>query len=87
MSVAHESDRALGKPHKVRPVLASSMRTTYALNIIQRVEFWRKPTMDAEELLVHDRSEGQCAERVHAGIIQAFGILSLTCTRHRSEGS
>ena len=34
--------------------------------------------MNAEELLVHDRSEGQCAERVYAGIVQARGILMLT---------
>jgi hypothetical protein len=34
--------------------------------------------MDAEELLIHDRSEGQCAERVHAGIVQALGIFALT---------
>ena len=42
--------------------------------------------MNAEELLVHDGSEGKGTERVHAGIIQAFGVLSLTCTRQRSEG-
>jgi hypothetical protein len=42
--------------------------------------------MDTEELFVHDGSEGKRAERIHAGIIQAFGVLSLTCTRQRSEG-
>ena len=36
--------------------------------------------MNAEELLVHDRSEGQCAERVYAGVVQALGILTLTYT-------
>jgi hypothetical protein len=41
--------------------------------------------MDAEELLVHDGSERKRTERVHEGIIQAFGVLSLTCTRQRSE--
>ncbi len=38
------------------------MRAMYLPNIIQRVEFWGKPTIDAEELLVHDRSEWQSAE-------------------------
>jgi hypothetical protein len=68
-------------------MIASTVRATYIPNIFQSVEFWRKPTMDAEELLVHDRSEGQCTERVHAGIIQAFGVLPFTYTRQRSEGS
>ena len=40
--------------------------------------------MDAEELLIHDRSEGQCAERVHAGVVQALGILALTYNASRS---
>jgi len=47
-------------------------------NVIESVEFGRKPPMDPEELLVHDGSEGKGAERVHTGITQAFGVLSLT---------
>jgi hypothetical protein len=43
--------------------------------------------MDAEELLIHEGSEGKCTEGVHKGIVQAFGVLSLTCTRQRSGGS
>ena len=43
--------------------------------------------MDAEEMLVQDGSEGKRAERVHTGIIQSFGVLSLTYTRQQSEGS
>jgi len=34
--------------------------------------------MDAEEQLVHEGSEGKCTDGVHEGIIQAFGVLSLT---------
>ena len=43
--------------------------------------------MNTEELLVHDGSEGECAERVHAGIIQALRVLAFACMRQRSEGS
>ena len=67
--------------------MASTKGTTYVPNIIQGVELGRKSAMDTEELLVHDGREGKGAERVHTGIIQAFGILSLACTRQRSEGS
>ena len=59
-------------------MIPSIMGTTYIPNVIESVEFGRKPPMDAEELLVHDGSEGKGAERVHTGIIQAFGVLSLT---------
>jgi hypothetical protein len=34
--------------------------------------------MDAEEL--HEGSEGRYTEGVHEGIMQAFAVLSLTCT-------
>ena len=33
--------------------------------------------MYAEELLVHDGSQGQCAERVHASIVYFLGVLVL----------
>ena len=33
--------------------------------------------MYAEELLVHDGSQGQCAERVHACIVYFLGVLVL----------
>jgi len=43
--------------------------------------------VDAEELLVHNRSKGECAKRVHAGVIQTFRVLALTCMQRRSESS
>ena len=33
--------------------------------------------MDAEGLLVHNGSEGECAERFQTGLIYALGILML----------
>ena len=39
--------------------------------------------MDAEELLVHDRGQGQRAERGHACIIDALGVLALACEQIR----
>ena len=54
------------------------MGSTYVPNVVQGVELWRKSSMDTEELLVHDGSEGECAERIHAGVIQTLGILTLT---------
>jgi hypothetical protein len=56
------------------------METTYVANVVQGVELGGKSSMDAEELLVHDGSEGKCAERIHAGIIHTLGILALTYT-------
>ena len=41
--------------------------------------------MYAEELLVHDGGKRERAERVHAGVIQAFRILSLTCARDSDQ--
>lgn len=35
--------------------------------------------MDAEELLVHDGSEGKCTERVHASVVYPLGVLSFAC--------
>ena len=50
---------------------------TYTLEIIQSMQFWAQTTMYAEELLVHDSSQGQCAERVHACIVYFLRVLVL----------
>ena len=34
--------------------------------------------MYAQELFVHDGGERQCTKRLHAGIVNAFGILVFT---------
>jgi len=41
------------------------------------MQLWTKPTMDAQELLVHDGSKGERAERVHASFVDCLGILVL----------
>ena len=35
--------------------------------------------MDAEELLVHNGSQGQTVKRVHTGIIHFLRVLDLAC--------
>jgi hypothetical protein len=50
---------------------------TYALQIIQGVELWTQTTVYTQELLVHDRSQRQCAERVHACFIYCLRVLVL----------
>jgi hypothetical protein len=70
----------------MRPEIPSTIETTYVPNIIQGVELGRESSMDAEELLVHYGSEWERAERVHAGVIQAFGILTLTYTGQPIRG-
>ena len=54
------------------------METTYGPNVVQGIELGGNSSMDAEELLVHNRSEGQCAERIQARFIQALRVLTLT---------
>jgi hypothetical protein len=62
-------------------VLADSLdfysKTTYALDIVQCMQLWAETTMYAKELLVHDGSKGQCAERVHTSIIYSLRIFVL----------
>jgi hypothetical protein len=60
--------------------------TTYAPDVIQSIKLGRQPAMNTEKLLVHDGSEGERAERVHAGLVQALRIFTLTCMRRRSGG-
>ena len=59
--------------HTYRALLA-----TYALQIIECVKLGAKPSVYAQELLVHDGSEGQRTEGVHAGFIDGLGVLVLT---------
>jgi hypothetical protein len=50
---------------------------TYALQIIQSVEFGAQTAVYAQELLVHDCGQRQCAERVHASLVYGFRVLVL----------
>ena len=56
----------------------------YVANVIEGMQFRGQSTMNTEELFVHDGSEGQCAEGLHACIIDALGVLALAYLRdHR----
>lgn len=39
------------------------------------MELRAQPSVDAEELLVHNSSQGQRAERLHAGLVDGLGIF------------
>ena len=84
-NVAHETRRwwltepiQLRKARELWVITANIVETTYVPNVVQGVKLGGKSSMDAEELLVHDGSEGKCAERIHAGIVHTLGILALT---------
>jgi hypothetical protein len=57
--------------------LATASAPTYAFQVIQGVELGAQTAVYAQELLVHDRSQRQCAERVHAGLVDGLGVLVL----------
>jgi hypothetical protein len=59
---------------------------TNGAKVIEGVELGRETAVDAEELLVHDRSEGEGAERVHAGVVDLFGVFVLACFRQKGRG-
>jgi hypothetical protein len=81
-----EAIQLKGRTRKVWPMIRGTMGTTYVPNVIQGVQLGRKSSMDAEKLLIHDGGKGKCTERVHAGVVQALGVLTLTCRQERSEG-
>jgi hypothetical protein len=41
------------------------------------MQFWTQPAVNAKELLVHNCGERKAAERLHAGLVNLFGILVL----------
>jgi CBS-domain-containing membrane protein len=63
---------------QVSNCFATDFVPTYALQIIQSVELRAQPAVYAQELLVHNRSQRQCAERVHAGFVNRLRVLVLT---------
>jgi len=50
---------------------------TYALQVIESMELGAQTTVYAQELLVHDCSQRQCTERVHACFVDGLGVLVL----------
>jgi hypothetical protein len=64
--------RGNGQSWTVSVGLGMVQDRTYALQIIQSVELGAQTTVYTQELLVHDRSQRQCAERVHACFIYSL---------------
>lgn len=60
---------------------------TNGAKVIEGVELGRETAMNAEELLVHNRGEGEGAERVHAGVVDFFRVLVLAYFRQKGRGS
>jgi hypothetical protein len=61
----------------VSTCLATVFAPTYALQVVQSVELGAQTAVYAQELLVHNGRQGQCAERVHACLINGFRVLVL----------
>jgi hypothetical protein len=61
----------------VSNVVANGRVPTYAFQVIQSVKLGAQTAVYAQELLVHDCSQGQCAERVHACFVDGLGVLVL----------
>ena len=69
INVKYNKDRAAFRNIK-------KMRTNLSY-VIKRVNFWRKTSMYAKELLVHDGGQRQAVEGFHASIINTLGVLDL----------
>ena len=54
-----------------------SLKCTYALDILQGMQFRTQTAMNAEELLVHDSGKRERAERLHARFVYCLGVLVL----------
>jgi hypothetical protein len=50
---------------------------TYALEILKCVQLGTETTVDTQELLVHNSSEGKSAERLHASLVHSLGVFVL----------
>jgi hypothetical protein len=51
--------------------------TTYALEILKCVQLGTETTVNTQELLVHNSSEGKSAERLHASLVHSLGVFML----------
>jgi hypothetical protein len=50
---------------------------TYALEILKCVQFGTETTVNTQELLVHNSSEGKSAERLHTSLVHSLGVFVL----------
>jgi hypothetical protein len=67
--------RENGRSAQVSGSLATILVRTYTLQVVQSVELRAQTAVYAQELLVHDRSQRQCAERVHACFVDCLRVL------------
>ena len=51
----------------------------YLSDVVQVVDLRRQSSVDAEELLVHERGQREAVERLHASVVHALGVLDLAC--------
>jgi hypothetical protein len=45
---------------------------TYTSQVVKGVKFGAQTTVNAQELLVHNGSQGKRAERLHTGLVDDF---------------
>lgn len=58
-------------------MMVSCLEIPYVSDVIESVEFRTETTMNTQELLVHDCSQGQAAERLHTCVIYGLRVLVL----------
>ncbi|TKW51225.1 hypothetical protein CTA1_2028 [Colletotrichum tanaceti] len=57
--------------------LSRGKSSTHGSQVIEGVKLGAQTTVDAQELFVHDGSQGQAAEGLHAGLVNGLGVLVL----------
>lgn len=63
--------------HPYTSSISAGRMGAHRTKIIDRVELGRQTTMNAQELLVHDRRQRQVAKRIHASVIDGLRVLVL----------
>lgn len=47
------------------------------LEVVKRLQLWAQPSVNAQELLVHDRRQRQSAKALHARVVDPLRVLVL----------
>ena len=53
------------------------IQQAYTLQVLQRMEFWTKPSVYTQELLIHDGGKRERTERIHASFVNLLRVLVL----------
>jgi len=67
----------IGQSAKVSAVHTHVCLATYALQVLECVELRAQSSVYTQELLVHDGSEWERTEGIHAGFVDGLGVLVL----------